>query len=310
MLIDSHCHINFISYKDDADEVIKDFLRDNYAMVVVGSQDSSSRRAIEYADKYERGVYAAVGLHPIDLIEDTEETVSIDGKPYTFKNRQEDFDEEKYRQLAQSSKKVVAIGEVGLDYYYFDKFSQEKIPEFVAKQKDALRGFIKLAEELDLPLIFHCRDAKDMAIKSDDSYGLLVGTDSSDINFGAYGDLLQLIKEEIATGRKIRGVVHCFGGNLAQAQEFVNLGLYIGITGIVTFKKKAEALQEIARTLPLEKILVETDAPFLSPEPHRGERCLPQYVKFVAQKVAAIKGIDYEEVAQTTTDNAKNLFKI
>lgn len=311
MLVDSHCHINFISYKDDADEVIKDFLRDNYAMVVVGSQDSSSRRAIEYANKYERGVYAAVGLHPIDLIDDAEDTAIMNGQPVTFKSRQEDYDEEKYRQLVKSSEKVVAIGEVGLDYYYFDKFSPEKIPEFLAKQKEALRGFIKLAEELDKPIIFHCRDAKNPSVaNSDDSHGLLVGTDSSDVNFGAYGDLLQLVKEEIVHGRKIRGVVHCFGGNLAQAQEFIKLGLYIGITGIVTFKKKAEALQEIVRALPLEKILVETDAPFLSPEPHRGERCLPQYVKFVAQKVASIKGIDYEEVAQITTNNAKNLFKI
>ncbi len=310
MLVDSHCHINFISYKDDADEVIKDFLRDNYAMVVVGSQDSSSRRAIEYADKYERGVYAAVGLHPIDLIDEAEDTVMMDGKSYTFKSRQEDFDQEKYRQLARSSDKVVAIGEVGLDYYYFDKFPAEKIPELIAKQKEALRGFIALAEELGLPLIFHCRDAKASVVKNDDSHGLLVGTDSSDVNFGAYGDLLQLVKEEIATGRKIRGVVHCFGGNLAQAQEFTKFGLYIGITGIVTFKKKAEALQEIVKVLPLDKILVETDAPFLSPEPHRGQRCLPQYVKFVAQKVASIKGIDYEEVAGVTTDNSKNLFKI
>ena len=310
MLVDSHCHINFISYKDDADEVIKDFLRDNYAMVVVGSQDSSSRRAIEYADKYERGVYAAVGLHPIDLIDEAEDTVMMDGKSYTFKSRQEDFDQEKYRQLARSSDKVVAIGEVGLDYYYFDKFPDEKIPELIAKQKEALRGFIALAEELGLPLVFHCRDAKDSAVKNDDSHGLLVGTDSSDVNFGAYGDLLQLIKEEIAAGKKIRGVVHCFGGNLAQAQEFSKLGLYIGITGIVTFKKKAEALQEIVRALPLEKILVETDAPFLSPEPHRGQRCLPQYVEFVAQKVASLKGVDYEEVARVTTGNSKNLFKI
>lgn len=310
MLVDSHCHINFVTFKEDGDEIAEDFLRDNYAMIVVGSQDSSSRRAVDYADRHERGVYAAVGLHPIDLIEDTEETVSIDGQPYTFKNRQEDYDEEKYRRLAQSSKKVVAIGEVGLDYYYFDKFSPEKIPEFVAKQKEALRGFIKLAEELDLPLIFHCRDAKDTAIKGDDSHGLFAGTDNSDVDFGAYGDLLQLIKEEIASGRKIRGVVHCYGGNLKQAEEFVNLGLYIGFTGIITFKKKSELLQEIAKKLPLESILIETDAPFLSPEPHRGERCLPQYVEFVARKIAEIRGVEYEKIAEVTTANAKNLFRI
>lgn len=291
MLIDSHCHLNFIAYKNDADQVIEDFLKDNYALIVVGSQESTSRRAIEYADKYERGVYAAVGLHPIDLVDEAEDTVIMDGEPYTFKSRQEDFDEDKYRKLAQSSPKVKAIGEVGLDYFYFDKFPPEKIPEFKIKQKEALSGFIKLAEELNLPLIFHCRCEK---------------TDP----LGAYQDLIQIIEEEFGRGRKIRGVIHCFVGNFEQARKFSDLGLYIGFTGIITFKKKSEELQEIVRVMPLEKILVETDSPFLSPEPHRGERCLPQYVKFVAQKIAELKGISFEEVAEVTSGNAKNLFSI
>lgn len=291
MLVDSHCHINFIAYKDDADEVIKDFLRNNYAMMVVGSQDSTSRRAVEYADKYERGVYAAVGLHPIDLIDEAEDTVIMGGTPYTFKNRQEDFDQEKYRALALSSKKVKAIGEVGLDYFYFDKFPAEKWANFKIKQKTALIGFIDLAQELDLPLILHCRGEK---------------TDP----FGAYDELLELIREEMVKGRKIRGVVHCFGGNLQQAQKFVDLGLYIGFTGLVTFKKKSEELRAIAKALPLGSILIETDAPFLSPEPHRGQKCLPQYVEFVAKKIAELKGLSYEETAAATTQNAKNLFRI
>lgn len=290
-LIDSHCHINFIAYKDDADKVIKDFLNENYALIVVGSQESTSKRAIEYADKYERGVYASVGLHPIDLVDEAEDTIIMDGVPYTFKNRQEDFDEDKYRQLAKSSDKVKAIGEVGLDYFYFDKFDPERIPDFKVKQKEALIGFIKLAEELDLPIIFHGRGAKD------------------DL-FGVYDDMFDLISEEIKNGRKIRGVIHCFGGSTNQARKFSELGLYIGFTGIITFKKKSEELQEVVKSLPLDKILIETDAPFLSPEPHRGKRCLPQYVKFVAEKIAELKNVSFEEVAETTTDNAKNLFSI
>ncbi|MFA6918622.1 MAG: TatD family hydrolase [Patescibacteria group bacterium] len=290
-LIDSHCHINFIAYKDDADSVIQDFLKENYALMIVGSQESTSQRAIEYANKYERGVYAAVGLHPIDLVDETEDTVIMDGAPYTFKNRQEDFDEDKYRKLAKSSGKVKAIGEVGLDYFYFDKFDPGKISDFKIKQKEALAGFIKLAEELDLPIIFHGRGAKE------------------DL-FGVYDDMINLIREEIKNGRKIRGVIHCFGGNVEQAQKFSELGLYIGFTGIITFKKKSEALQEVVKSLPLDKILIETDAPFLSPEPHRGERCLPQYVKFVAEKIAEIKNISFEEIAEATTANAKNLFSI
>jgi TatD DNase family protein len=290
MLVDSHCHINFISFKDDADKVIKDFLANNYALIIVGSQDSTSRRAVEYADKYERGVYAAVGLHPIDLIADAQDTVVMDGVPYTFKSRQEDFDRKKYRLLTLSSKKVVALGEVGLDYY-FDKYSPEQIAGYKAKQAEVFREFISLAEELDLPLIIHCRGEKK------DPYG-------------AYDDLFDILDKEIAAGRKVRGVVHCFGGNQEQAEEFLSLGLYLGFTGIITFKKKAEELQLVAKITPWEKILVETDAPFLSPEPHRGERNLPQYVEFVCRKLAELKNIEYQEAAQITTNNTRALFGI
>lgn len=291
MLVDSHCHINFISFKDDGDAVINDFLRHNYALVIVGSQDTSSQRAIEYAEKYERGVYAAVGLHPIDLIEDAEDTVVMDGKPYTFKSRQEDFDRGKYLKMAKSSDKVKAIGEVGLDYYYFDKYSAEQIAGFKMKQAEVLRGFIGLAEELDLPLILHCRGAKEDP-------------------FTAYADLLRILKEEIAQGRKIKGVVHCFGGDAAQAKEFLSLGLYIGFTGIITFKKKSEGLQAIAQEAPLDRILVETDAPFLSPEPHRSRRNIPAYVEYVAKKIAELKKLSFVEVAEATTENTKKLFNI
>jgi len=291
MLVDSHCHINFISFKDDADAVIKDFLRENYALIVVGSQDTSSKRAVEYADKYERGVYAAVGLHPIDLIESTEETVEIDGQSYTFKNKQEDFDRAKYLALAKSSDKVKAIGEVGLDYYYFDKFSPEQIAGFKAKQAEVLRQFVSLARELELPLILHCRGDKD------DPYG-------------AYDDLLEILKSELARGAEIKGVVHCFGGNANQAKEFLSLGFYLGFTGIVTFKKKSETIQEIAKVTPLDMMLIETDAPFLSPEPYRNKRNVPAYVEFVALKISQLKGLSFEEVAEATTRNAKKLFTI
>lgn len=291
MLVDSHCHINFISFKDDADEVIKDFLRENYALIVVGSQDTSSKRAVEYADKYDRGVYAAVGLHPIDLIEDAEDTVVIDGQPQTFKSRQEDFDRVKYFNLAKSSDKVKAIGEVGLDYYYFDKYSPEKIAGFKAKQAEVLRQFISLAQELELPLILHCRGEKQ------DPYG-------------AYDDLLAIIKSELVRGVEIRGVVHCFGGNADQAKELLSLGFYLGFTGIVTFKKKSEVIQEIAKETPLDMMLIETDAPFLSPEPYRNKRNIPSYVEFVALKISELKELSFEEVAEATTNNAKKLFKI
>ncbi|MEI6288079.1 MAG: TatD family hydrolase [bacterium] len=289
MLIDSHCHLNFISFKEDADRVISDFLADNNALIVVGSQDTSSVRSIEYAEKHPSGVYASVGLHPIQLIDESEEVFFVDGQSQTFKNRQEDFDRDKYRQMVLSSKKVVALGEIGLDYFYFDKFDKAKWPEFKKIQTEALVGFIDLGEELDKPLILHCRGTKD------DSYT-------------AYDDLYFILKTQIQLGKKIRGVIHCFGGNERQAKEFLELGFYLGFTGIITFKRKAEEMQAIAKATPLSKMLIETDAPFLSPEPHRGERCLPQYVEFVAKKIAELKTISYEEVADATTENAKKLF--
>jgi TatD DNase family protein len=291
MLFDTHCHLNFISFKEDGDKIIADFLKNNYALLIVGSQESTSWRAIEYAKKFKRGVYVAVGLHPIDLMEESEETVSIDGQPYTFKNRYEEFDYQKYKKMALSSDKVKAIGEVGLDYYYFDKFEIEKIPGFKVKQEEALRGFIKLAEEIDLPIVFHCRGEKH------DPYG-------------AYDKLLEIVKSEINSGKKIRGVIHCFGGNLKQAREFIELGFYIGFTGIVTFKKGVEELKKIVQEITLERILAETDAPFLSPEPYRGKRCLPQYVEFVIKEIANIKTLDYDKVSQVILQNSQDLFRV
>lgn len=291
MLVDSHCHINMMPFRDDGDAVIADFLRANYALIIVGSQDSSSKRAIAYAEKYEQGVYASVGLHPIDLIEATEETVVVAGQPQTFSNRQEDFDRAKYRAMAQSSEKVKAIGEVGLDYFYFEKYDAGQIMDYKVKQAQVLKEFIALAQELDLPLIFHCRGAKNDP-------------------FAAYDDLLAILKDETAQGRKICGVVHCFGGNADQARQFLAHGLYLGFTGIITFKKKSELLQIIAQETPLEKILIETDAPFLSPEPFRNARNIPNYVEFVARKIAELKGLDYEAIAEATTANAQKLFKI
>ncbi|MFA6593841.1 MAG: TatD family hydrolase [Candidatus Buchananbacteria bacterium] len=291
MLVDSHCHLNFISFKDDAAKVAADFLSSNYALINVGAQYSTSQRAIKLAETFKRGVYAAVGLHPLHLIEDGEETVMLDGQPHTFKTAQEDFDPDKYRQLAKSSVKVVALGEVGLDYYYFDKFSASEIADLKIKQERAFRGFIALSEELNLPLIIHTRGSRQAP---DD----------------AYDDILRLLQDEINSGRKIKGVVHCFGGNAEQAKSFLQLGLFLGFTGIITFKKKSENLQQIVRETPLDKILIETDAPFLSPEPHRGDRNIPQYVESVAKKIAELKDLSYGETAEATTKNARKLFGI
>ncbi len=290
MLIDSHCHVDFNAFKDDADEVIKRSLAEDIWLINVGSQFSTSERAVKMTEAYPQGLYAVVGLHPIHLFKDITETTTLNGQEYSFKTRKEVFDKEAYRQLAMSSKKVVGLGETGLDYSYLEDKSEEKE---AAKnlQKEVFSGFIDLAEELDLPLVIHCRGSK---------------ADSA----RAYDDLLNILTSVKNQGRKIRGVVHCFGGTLEQAKQFIELGYLIGFTGIVTFKKGSEEMRNIAMVLPLDKILVETDAPFLSPEPYRGKRNEPAYVRYVAEEVAKLRNVSFEEVAEQTTKNARELFGI
>lgn len=289
MLIDSHCHINFNAYKEDAEEVIQRSLGSDTWIVNIGSQYSTSKRTVEIADKYDKGVYAVVGLHPIHLNDDITESAIINGQKQEFTTRCEEFDYDKYKSLAKSSDKVVGLGETGLDYFYFKE--TDNIEEVKNLQKDVFKKFIQMSDELDLPLVIHCRGTKE------DSYGV-------------YDDILSILKGVETRHAPSRGVIHCFGGNLIQAEEFVKMGFYIGFTGIITFKKKSEELQEIVRSISLNNILIETDAPFLSPEPHRGKRNEPEYVKFVAMKVAELKNISLDEVVNVTTKNAKELFKI
>lgn len=293
MLIDSHCHINFHAYREDADEVIGRSLSRGIWLINVGAQYSSSERTIKIAEKYDEGVYATVGLHPIHLVEDITETAMLDGKEYSFVTRREEFDAGKYRELVQSSQKVVGLGETGLDYYYFSDVSALPfgVVEIKEIQKKTLQGFIDLGCELDLPLVMHCRG-------------------SQDDPDGAYDELLEIIEANIAQGKSIKGVMHCFKGNMSQAQRFINLGFYVGFTGVITFKKKSEELWEIVKALPIEKILVETDAPFMAPEPHRGQRNEPAYVEFVARKIAELKNMEFAEVARITTSNTRSLFNI
>ena len=288
MLIDSHCHINFNAYKEDAEEVIQRSLANDIWMINIGSQYSTSARTIKIAEEYPEGVYAVVGLHPIHLTQDITESATFNGKKYDFTTKQEKFDYGKYKELALSSAKVVGLGETGLDYYYFDEMDMDN-EEIKNRQKEVLKGFIKLAEELNLPLVFHCRGSKD------DPYG-------------AYDDMLDMLSYKLqVTSYKLKGVIHCFGGSREQAKKFLDLGFYLGFTGIITFKK-SEELREVVKEIPLEKILIETDAPFLAPEPYRGKRNEPAYVQYVGQRIAEIKGISPELVARQTCDNTRKLF--
>lgn len=250
MLIDTHAHVNFNAFKEDAQEVIRRSLDNNVWMINVGSQYETSKRAVEIAERYEKGVLAAVGLHPI--------------------HAQNEFDYQKYKKLAES-KKVVAIGEIGLDY-------KKEYSSFKEKQKEIFLRQLDLAQELNLPVIFHCRMAHD--------------------------EIIDILKDKIKDFN-FEGVIHCFTGNPEQAKKYLDMGLYLGFNGII-FKFDCD---KIIENTPLERILIETDCPYLTP-PLESGRNEPFYVKHVVERIAKIKNLGYEEIAKATTQNAKKLFKI
>lgn len=277
MLFDSHAHVNFKPFEKDRQEVIQRALDNKINIINVGSQFSTSKRAIEIADGYQNGVYAAIGLHPIHL-EDQIYQDQIDSEEIEFRTRAEKFNLNEYRKLAQE-KKVVAFGETGFDFYHIQNKDKQKIIEL---QGATLLAHLNLAQEFNKPVILHCRDA--------------------------YGEMLQFLQKN---GQKISGVLHCYSGSLEQAKKYLNLGLYLGFTGIITFKNKSlDSLREVVKYVPLDKILVETDCPYLTPEPFRGKRNEPMYVKYVAEKIAEIKRISLASVEEQTTKNVNKLFKI
>ena len=283
MLIDTHAHINFADFKDDADEVVRRALDNNTWMILVGSEFKTSNRALHYANRYEKGVYAAVGLHPIHL--QAEKITSDDENgSYNFRAQAEDFDYGSYEKLAKFEK-VVAIGEIGLDYYHLDP--TQDLVSAKRKQQEVFIAQLLLARNLNLPVIIHCRQAHD------DLLGLLQDFKKE------YGNLLP--------SNEPWGVVHCFSGDEDLAWEYFNLGLLISFTGLITFSQKWD---DLIRRTPLDKIMIETDAPYMTPEPYRGQRNEPVLVQYVAQRLAEIKGIKLEKVAEITTNTARNLFKI
>lgn len=271
MLIDTHSHLSFKAYDNDRDEVMKRTQKEGVVCIDVGTKYETSKRAVELAEKNE-GIYAAVGIHPIHIKTDLLR-LKMDEEEGAFAPLGEDFDKEKYRELARN-KKVVAMGEIGLDYYYRPK-GATKTEKFKQKQKEVFLQQLELAEELDLPVIIHCRMA--------------------------FTDLYEILKT-----RKLKGVIHCFTGSWEDAQKYMDLGFYIGINGII-FKLN---LDKVIKKTPLDKILVETDCPYLTPPDAKAERNEPIFVKYVVKRIAELKGLSFQEVADKTTENAKKLFKI
>ncbi len=254
MLIDTHVHLNADQYEEDVEDVIERAREAGVTkMVVVGFDRKTITKAMELVEQYPF-LYAVVGWHPVDAIDCTEEDLAW------------------IESLAEHPK-VVAIGEMGLDYHW------DKSPKDI--QQQLFRKQIQLAKRVKLPIVIHNRDAT--------------------------ADVVRILEEEDA--KEVGGIMHAFGGSVETAQQCIDMNFYISLGGTVTFKN-AKAPKKIAAEIPLEKLLVETDAPYLTPHPYRGKRNEPFYVTLVAEEIARIKEISVEEVASVTTKNALNLFQI
>lgn len=271
MLFDTHTHVNFSAYKDDRDETIRRSLEQEVWMINVGTQIDTSTTAVSLAGKHEKGVYAAIGLHPVHTWQQM-----LDEEESHFKTREEDFDTSMYQSMITD--KVVAVGECGLDYFRIPENSNKEL--VISKQKTEFIKQISFAKKNKLPLIIHCRDA--------------------------YDDLLEILKVEYAGSP---AVIHSFTDTWETAKKFLDQGYYIALNSILIFDKTGR-LAEVAKNSPDDRILTETDAPYLTPPPFRGKRNEPAYVRYIVEKIAEIRGQSLEEMALQTFDNACTLFNI
>ncbi|WP_144495902.1 TatD family hydrolase [Bacillus sp. WP8] len=254
MLFDTHAHLNAEQYKEDLEQVIERAKSEKVEkIVVVGFDRPTITRAMELIEEYDF-IYAAIGWHPVDAIDMTDEDLAW------------------IKDLSQHEK-VVAIGEMGLDYYW------DKSPKDV--QKEVFRRQIALAKEVNLPIVIHNRDATE--------------------------DVVTILKEEGAAG--VGGIMHCFTGSLETAKACMDMNFYISFGGPVTFKN-AKKPKEVVKEIPSDRLLIETDCPYLTPVPFRGKRNEPSYVKYIAEQIAELREISFEELAELTTKNAKKVFRI
>jgi TatD DNase family protein len=253
MLIDTHAHLQLKDYNDDRELVIQRAIKNDVdAIITIGTDILSSAEAYQLSQKF-AVVYASVGIHPNDSMKVNGEDIS------------------KIEDLAQKEK-VVAIGEIGLDYYRMGATKE--------KQKMALRKQIRLARKLNLPLIIHNREAHD--------------------------DILNILKEE--KGEEVSGVFHSFSGTTKFLESILAKNYHVSFTGPVTFKNTN--YNQLIDHVPLEQLLLETDSPFLAPVPFRGKRNEPAYIKYIAEKIAQIKGVTLEKLSEITSENARNLFRL
>lgn len=271
---DSHTHVQFAAYDKDREDIIRKTLQGGVGFVNVGTNKKTSEEAVELAEKYENDpIFAAIGLHPIH----TYETGYHDENESAAGEEVEEFDYDFYKQLALS-KKTVAIGECGLDYFRLGVGAEE----IKKKQKQAFENQMKLAFEIKKPLMIHCREAFDDLIE------MLVR--DSDI----------LVPER-------PGIAHFFSGTKDQAEKLLELGFYFTFGGVVTLTRDYD---EVVETVPEDRLLLETDAPYVSPMSHRGKRNEPLYVKEVYERVSGLKGIPIEKLKEIVLENNERVFQM
>jgi len=273
--IDVHTHANLSAFAEDYAEVVERAQKAGVAMINVGTQQDTSKRAVELLDEFSEGVYATVGLHPIHTSASFHDEDELGDEGETFTSRGEVFDHSYYKELA-THPKVVAIGECGLDYYRNPTDEEKK------RQLEAFEAQIALANELDKPLMLHLRSGK---------------------GGNAYQDALAILKDQA----KVRGDSHFFAGSLEDAKEFWDMGYSTSFTGVITF---ADDYAEVVREAPKNLIHTETDAPYVAPVPHRGKRNEPAFVVEVVKKMAEIRNIEQDELAEQLRSNAEEMFGI
>lgn len=252
MFFDTHTHINTVAFKNDLDDVLLRAKQEKVLeMAVVGFDTPTIQRSLELSTQYEN-IYSIIGWHPTETPNYTKEV-------------------EKQLQQDLAHQKVVALGEIGLDYHWMTASPQE--------QEQVFRRQLAIAREMRLPISIHTREALE--------------------------DTYRILKSEPFSG----GIMHSFSGTVDDMHRFLDLGMYISLSGVVTFKKSTD-LHEVATVVPLDRLLIETDAPYLSPVPFRGKRNEPSYVRHVAEMIATLRNNTVEEIGQVTTQNARKLFKI
>ena len=267
MLVDTHCHLNFSAYDKDRSTIIEKARENQITGILCPGVDlKTSQECVDLAERYQE-IYAAIGIHPTDLSDWTSEGIK--------------------KILDLKTPKVLAIGEIGLDYYRAQNNHKNQQEVFLEQ--------LIIALELDIPVIIHARNANDEGFEVyDDIYQILITWRNS-------------LEKRNSKLFHMPGVFHSFSGNSYWANKYIELGFMIGISGPITYNK-ASILRNVVEVSPVENLLIETDSPFLTPAPFRGKRNQPDYVHFVAKKIAEIKKMTFESVAQVTTLNSWRLF--